>query len=394
MKRSTWIACLMLLATGLACSIGRTPVPTTPWPDWLATNAVQTVESYLTQSASMEPPIFPTVSLPTLPPFTTATPPPATSTSPPATATAPCNQARFISDVTVPDGTTFAPNVTFTKTWRLQNTGSCAWSGYSLVFHSGDAMSGPTSQPLGTISPGAMVDISVNLVAPAAAGNYRGYWRIRTGSGSFVPIVNATDGQSFFVDIRVQAAATATFTHTFAIVPVVSVLKFDFYAKAPEAQWISGDGAGNSTVLTFGGPDSDANGFVMYRDGFLLEDGSRPEKVLQTHPKWVDNGVISGRYPPYTVQSQDRFVVKVGFLARADGSCGVGNVIYQLAYREGGALHPISSWTETCNGHLVAASIDLSSLAGRTVEFVLVVLANGSSAQDWAVWIAPRIVNP
>lgn len=393
MKHSVWLIGLILLATGLACSIGGTPALTTPLPDSLATDAALTVEAYLTQSALVETVTpsfpstpFPTVMIPTLPTLPTS--------SPSATATVPCEQARFVSDVTVPDGTVFAPNATFTKTWRLQNIGSCTWSGYSLVFHSGETMGGPASQPLGTLAPGAMIDISVNLIAPTTAGNYRGYWRIRTGSGSFVPIVNATDGKSFFVDIRVQAPATATFTPTLAIDPVISVLKFDFHARAPEAQWVGGDGTGSSTVLTFGGPDSDANGFVMYRNGFLLEDGSRPEKVLQTHPKWVENGVISGRYPPYTVQSGDRFVTKVGFLARSDGSCGVGNVIYQVNYREGATLYPLASWGETCNGYLASSSIDLSALAGRTVEFVLVVLANGSSAQDWAVWVSPRIVNP
>jgi len=39
-----------------------------------------------------------------------------------------CDRAQFISDVTVPDGTTFAPGATFTKTWRLKNSGTCTWT--------------------------------------------------------------------------------------------------------------------------------------------------------------------------------------------------------------------------------------------------------------------------
>ena len=47
--------------------------------------------------------------------------------------------------VTVPDGTVFNPGDTFTKTWRLENTGSCAWTtGTALVFTSGDLMGAPT----------------------------------------------------------------------------------------------------------------------------------------------------------------------------------------------------------------------------------------------------------
>ncbi|MDW8226794.1 MAG: NBR1-Ig-like domain-containing protein [Anaerolineales bacterium] len=389
MKRPRWLFGWTVLALiSLACSISGTSEMLTPIPDFLATDAASTVEAYLTQSVPTE----------TATPFPSMTPSPTVllPSLPPPTATTPCDQARFISDVTVPDGTIFAPNASFTKTWRLQNTGSCTWSGYSVVFHSGEAMNAPASVALGTVSPGSMVDISVNLVAPGAAGSYRGYWRIRTASGTFVPIVNAADGYSFFVDIRVQTAATATSspTSTWSFVPVLTILKFDLHAKAPEAQWISGGGSGSGTNLTFGGPDSDPNGFAMYRNGFLLEDGSRPEKVLQMHPKWVDNGVISGRYPSYTVQNGDRFVTKVGFLANPDGTCGAGNVIFQLNYREAGTLHALGQWTDTCNGSLVSVDVNLNSLAGRTVQFILAVLANGSSAQDWAVWVHPRVVNP
>ena len=35
--------------------------------------------------------------------------------------------ATFVSDVTVPDGTSFNPGDTFTKTWRLSNSGSTTW---------------------------------------------------------------------------------------------------------------------------------------------------------------------------------------------------------------------------------------------------------------------------
>jgi len=52
-----------------------------------------------------------------------------------------CDKAEFIADVSVPPGTILAPGVTFTKTWRLQNIGTCAWTtSYQLVFFSGDQM--------------------------------------------------------------------------------------------------------------------------------------------------------------------------------------------------------------------------------------------------------------
>ena len=145
--------------------------------------------------------------------------------------------------------------------------------------------------------------------------------------------------------------------------------------------------SGIGTRLTFGGPDTDANGFAMYRNGFLLEDGTTSDKILEMHPMWVDDGVISGLYPPHSIAPGGRFKAQIGFLAKSDRSCGVGDARFQLNYKEAGVLQPINQWTDTCNGTLQNVDVDLSSLAGKTVQFALVILANGSSGQDWAVWV-------
>ena len=39
-----------------------------------------------------------------------------------------CDQAQFVSDLTAPDGSSFAPGAAFTKTWRLMNIGTCTWT--------------------------------------------------------------------------------------------------------------------------------------------------------------------------------------------------------------------------------------------------------------------------
>ena len=36
-----------------------------------------------------------------------------------------CNDAIYVSDVTIPDGTILAPGGEFKKTWQFQNTGTC-----------------------------------------------------------------------------------------------------------------------------------------------------------------------------------------------------------------------------------------------------------------------------
>lgn len=151
-------------------------------------------------------------------PGTTPTPVVPTSVVPTfaPTSTSGCDRAQFISDITVPDGTIFAPNATFTKTWRLKNTGTCAWtSSYSLVLASGDRMSGADSIIPVTVNSGQTVDLGINLIAPSAAGSYRGYWQLKNASGILFGI-GANANQPFFVDIKVTGTLTSTPTPTTA----------------------------------------------------------------------------------------------------------------------------------------------------------------------------------
>ena len=96
------------------------------------------------------------------------------------------DDAEFISDVTVPDGTPFAPNTFFQKTWRLRNTGNCTWdASYRLTFLSGDRMFGPRSAPMDEpVQPGEEVEVSVMLIAPESAGTYQGQWQLFAPDGT------------------------------------------------------------------------------------------------------------------------------------------------------------------------------------------------------------------
>jgi hypothetical protein len=38
--------------------------------------------------------------------------------------------------------------------------------------------------------------------------------------------------------------------------------------------------------------------------------------------------------------------------------------------------------------------VDLTSIAGKTVQLALAVLANGTFDQDKAVWVSPRVALP
>ena len=142
-------------------------------------------------------------------PLPTSTQIPDTST--PTETPIPCNLARFIDDVTVPDGTKFEPGETFLKTWSLKNIGACAWtSGYDIIFFGGDAMGAPSAVQIttGTINPGQTVQVSVNLTAPSTEGTYRGNWQLRDPSDVIFGIENSSSG-FFWVEI-VVALPTAT----------------------------------------------------------------------------------------------------------------------------------------------------------------------------------------
>ena len=86
------------------------------------------------------------------------------------------DRAQFIADVTVPDGTRYDPGATFTKTWKLRNSGTCTWStSYTMVFDSGTQMGTTASVAMpSSVPPGNSVDVSVPMTAPSAAGTRAG----------------------------------------------------------------------------------------------------------------------------------------------------------------------------------------------------------------------------
>jgi murein DD-endopeptidase MepM/ murein hydrolase activator NlpD len=96
------------------------------------------------------------------------------------------DNATFISDITLPPGSVVSPSQSLTKTWRVKNTGTNTWSGYNLKFINGNQMGGPAQVAIPTTTPGATVDISVNLVAPSTKGSSSGVWQIENPNGTWV----------------------------------------------------------------------------------------------------------------------------------------------------------------------------------------------------------------
>jgi len=193
------LAFLSMLGLAMLLAACNFPLSQNP-QDAYGTAAAQTVSAQLTQAFAASPtlPVLPataTLVPPTLPPPPTATP------LPPPTATPGCSDnSAFVSDVTIPDNTNKAAGASFTKTWRLRNTGTCTWtSDYDIVFFDGNIMGGPASDDLpGNVAPGNTADISVDLTAPSSSGTHKGRWQLRNAKGVLF-------GSIFFVQIVVGA---------------------------------------------------------------------------------------------------------------------------------------------------------------------------------------------
>lgn len=129
-----------------------------------------------------------------------------------------CDNSVYVADVTIQDKTPMTPGQTFTKTWKLQNTGTCPWTtSYSVTFLSGNQMNGVNTPLTITVQPGQSGDVSVNLVAPTTAGPALGYWKLANANGTQF-------GTSFYVEIAVGGSGTtATATATTGIIPTATV---------------------------------------------------------------------------------------------------------------------------------------------------------------------------
>ncbi len=135
----------------------------------------------------------------------TLTPTPAIIITPTIAITAPpnCNDgAVLLRDVTIQDNTQVKPNEKFTKTWEFQNTGTCPWLNYTLVFAAGDAMGAPLSAPIAVTVSNEKALVSVDLTAPASNGSYTGYFTLHNSADKIVLIGIE---KTFWVKIVVSA---------------------------------------------------------------------------------------------------------------------------------------------------------------------------------------------
>jgi len=108
-----------------------------------------------------------------------------TDTPAPTLEAACTNDATFVDDLTVPDGTHVLLGQTFSKKWSVQNSGTCAWGpDYRLVLVSGDALGASSEVALYPAKAGATVAWEISMTAPFTPGEYTGRWQARDPAGN------------------------------------------------------------------------------------------------------------------------------------------------------------------------------------------------------------------
>ena len=173
--------------------------------DAIHTEAVATYLADQTRTAFVS-----STPVPTFTPASPATETPASETATtvaPPTAS-PCYKLLYKNVETIPDGTQMDPGQTFTKMWKVQNNGGCAWApGFKFGLIGGEAMGGKTLTLTEPVPVGAITELSIEMVAPSdRTGDIRGTWQLSDANGAYF-------GDALFVVISMgEPAAAATNT--------------------------------------------------------------------------------------------------------------------------------------------------------------------------------------
>jgi hypothetical protein len=123
-----------------------------------------------------------------------------------------------------------------------------------------------------------------------------------------------------------------------------------------------------------------------------LENGTNSNQPgLLTVPQNVQDGYIQAVYPPFKVQNGDRFRALIGCQYNAPNCYVSFTVNYQIG--NGPIVRIFGPFGERYEvpGRNGTVDVNLSSLAGQDVKFILRVSAQGTPNGDLAMWIGPYI---
>lgn len=161
---------------------------------------------------------------------------------------------------------------------------------------------------------------------------------------------------------------------------------YDFVAEICSATWST-----NATYLPCPAQlDGEGGGYFEAVDQTIVEGDKVVEApVLIEQPgKGYPVGIgLFAKYPPFTVYPGDTFQAVIACQGTSD--CDVD---FYLEYYPPGATRTVDwKWSHQAGDGPQEVSADLSSLAGQTVEFYLVLRPEDDLKDQWVVWIQPYI---
>jgi hypothetical protein len=225
-KKFRIIASVMLagLTLSLAACNGAKSTPT-PNAEAVYTQAAQTVQAGLTQTAAVLPSNTPTD---TPMPTSTVTPTqevtqtsavsPTNTVAPTTSHPTTADKAEWISQNPA-DGTVVNPNQPFNMVWTVKNTGTTTWNtSYQLRYYLSEAnlrFSGSDIKFPKEVKPGETIDLTVPMRAPTSTGDYTTIWVLTNDQGvNFYTVTLTIKVAGAAATNTTAATATTTFTAT------------------------------------------------------------------------------------------------------------------------------------------------------------------------------------
>lgn len=246
------------------------------------------------------------------------------------------------------------------------------------------ARAGTSTQPA---PPTARVGTTTQPAPPTARVTTQG-----TGTSNQPPPPTATAKVTTTTQSAPPTAQSSAQTTTRVLTPIQgraltkttenTVTDYNLFDNAQQAQWRSGSG-----VLSCPGSANDNRGFVRLLDESMICPNNKARNLLETHPQWVADGWIEGRYPIMTLGQNVKFKTVGAMLKGADNSNGV---MMEVIVEEGDNQYRVIRKRINCSEYSNIEA-DLSRWGGKKVQIILRVSAGKSSTQDWAVWVHPRL---
>ncbi len=199
--KTCMLVCILVLIVGC----GSSPEVTPTIDPILVAGTIQaefTQAALLTPSATIAPPPTATsLPIPTLPlPLAPTSPANASGPAPLLPADSPDN-AIWIEDVETPDGSIFEAGDRFTRTWKIENTGTTIWNtDYRLIYYYGEPiMCDEADMDIylqQSVDPHNQITLSVRMTAPDQIGTYKNHFRMINDKGEVF-------GDNLFIEIVV-----------------------------------------------------------------------------------------------------------------------------------------------------------------------------------------------